>query len=290
MPAWCCDSMIAPFVRRGIRVDFYDAQPNGGLEYFTDIIKSTDIFYLSNYFGYEDTVNIEIIKKIKGEGSIIIYDRTHSFLMDDENYKELADYSFVSIRKWMGVIGGALVEGLTEVPELKACQYAHIKERAMLDKYRYLMGDKTIIKDEFLAAFAEFGHKLAADYHNYEMDNLSYTIFMQADLQAMKDRRRKNATYIHKNLKRVQFIYNLTNGAVPLFVPVLFETKEQRDAVRNKLIEKKIYCPVHWPKPAQITGDYRVNDVVNREMSLLCDQRYGLREMEREVNTIMDLL
>lgn len=294
MPAWCCDSMIAAFLAHGINVRFYDygyTENTGITDYYlpTDLTDSTDIFYLTNYFGYENTLNIEIVRKIKESGSVILYDRTHSFLIDDENYIELSDYSFASIRKWMGVIGGAVVDGIDKT-ELKNCSYISVKEKAMKDKYRYLTGDISIKKNEFLAAFGEFGHQLAEDYCNYAMDELSYTLYKQENLQRMKQLRRENAAYIHENLKGVQFMYEFTDKSVPLFVPVLFESKEQRDTVRKELIEQQIYCPVHWPQPKQIPADYKINGIVSRELSLICDQRYGINEIKREIETIMQLI
>lgn len=279
IPAWCCDSMLAPFLAHGIEVRFYDYGR-------TDNSDGTDIFYLTNYFGYENMLNIEVVRWIKESGSIILYDRTHSFLMDDTAYQELSDYSFASIRKWMGVISGAVVDGIDK-SELKDCPYISLKEKAMQDKYRYLTGDNSIKKDEFLAAFGEFGHKLAEDYCNYAMDNLSYTLYKQADLQKIRLQRRKNAACIHENLKGLQFMYDFTDMSVPLFVPVLFENKEQRNYVRKKLIEQQIYCPIHWSQPKQIPSDYKVNEIVSRELSLICDQRYGICDIEKEVETIM---
>ena len=283
MPAWCCDSMLAPFLAHGIDVRFYDYG-------HADITDYTDIFYLTNYFGYENTLPVETVRKKKEQGSIILYDRTHSFLMYDTDSQELSDYSFISIRKWMGVIGGAVVDGLIEKPVLKDCPYISVKEKAMRGKFCYLTGDISIKKDEFLASFGEFGHQLAEDYCNYAMDDLSYTLYKQEDLQKMKQQRRENAAYIHEHLKGVQLMYDLTNKSVPVFVPILFESKEKRDYVRTKLIEKQIYCPIHWPKPAIIPTDYKVNDIVDRELSLICDQRYDLSQIKREIETINELI
>ena len=255
MPAWCCDSMIAAFLAHGIEVKFYECfmiQDSGFRSRIRELENSTssgsEIFYLTNYFGYENTLPIVIVRQIKDNGTIIIYDRTHSFLMEDDAYQEIADYSFASIRKWMGVVGGAVVNGLSEEPTLKECPYASIKEKAMWDKFQYLQGDANIVKDEFLKTFGEFGHRLAEDYQNYVMDDLSYTLYTQEDLQAMKQKRKENAAYIHEKLKGVQFMYCLTEKSVPLFVPVLIENKELRDDIRKKLIEQQIYCPVHWPE------------------------------------------
>ena len=159
MPAWCCDSMIAPFLLHEIEVKFYDVSletrmtpkdHESSINYSLSNADSKDIFYLTNYFGYENTLLIEKVRQIKENGAIIIYDRTHSFLMEDEAYQEIADYSFASIRKWMGVVGGAVVNGLTEKPTLQVCPYASIKEKAMRDKFQYLQGDPSIVKDDFI--------------------------------------------------------------------------------------------------------------------------------------------
>ena len=282
MPAWCCDSMIAPFAARGLDVQFYD--------YGQDEFQNTpDVFYLTNYFGYESALPLKAVNQMKERGCIVLYDRTHSFLMDDGAYRELSDYSFASIRKWMGVVDGAAVEGIG-APDLKECPFVSVKERAMRDKFLYLTGIAGVQKDDFLLAFNDFNHHLAADYRNYRMDDLSYSLYKQADFQSMKRLRRNNAAYIHEHLQGVRFLYELSESAVPLFVPVLFENEEQRNAVRKGLIDNKIYCPIHWPRPSSIPTDHLVNDIVNRELSLICDQRYGLEEIKREIETINQLL
>ena len=283
MPSWCCDSMLAPFIDRGVDVKFYEYD-------LLDVPFFTDVLYLTNYFGYENTLPVEVVTRIKERGSIILYDRTHSFLMGDAEYRDLADYSFASIRKWMGVISGAEVEGVGG-SNLEECPYAQIREKAMRDKYRFLNGDNSVQKDEFLSLYKAFASQLATDYRNYSMDDLSYSLYKQTDLQAMLEKRRENSAYIHKNLKGLQFLFEFTDGAVPLFVPVLFNTKAQRDEVRHKLIEQyRIYCPVHWQLPSLIPSYSKVNDIVSRELSLLCDQRYSLMEIQHEIETIMQLI
>ena len=284
MPAWCCDSMIAPFVDRGIQVDLYDLHFDGVLDYLVDEKHRTDIFYVTNYFGYENTIDLEIVKQFKNKGAFILYDRTHSFLMDNDPYLALADYSFASIRKWIGVIGGALVEGVKN-KALKHCTYLAPKETAMRLKQAYMAGDDTIDKQDFLKLYGEFGHHLAEDYRDYAMDDLSYAIYRATDIEAMKAQRRANAEYLHEHLN-LQFLSSLTPNICPLFVPVLFPTKEERDSIRKKLIEAEIYCPIHWPKPAQIPADFEANKIYDTELSLICDQRYGIPEMQRIIEII----
>lgn len=287
MPGWCCDSMIAPFTAHGIRVDFYDIRFDGTLKCHTVCTDDTDIFYVTNYFGYENIFSVETVRRFKKQGAIILYDRTHSFLMENDPYMTLADYSFASIRKWMGVIGGAVVVGVGGC-ELKPCPYLDVKEKAMRMKKAFIEGEETIDKQAFLNLYAEFGHHLAEDYQNYKMDDLSYVLYKSADFAAIRRKRRENAQYLHEHLKGVRFIGELTDNAVPLFVPVFFDTTEQRNVVRKKLIDAQIYCPIHWPKPALILADFEANKIYDTELSLICDQRYDLAEMERMVTLIND--
>lgn len=290
MPAWGCDSMLAPFLSRGIDVGFYDVVLNADnflsvksgksvVNYKTNT-DCTDIFYVTNYFGYENTIDIDVVRQFKAQGAIILYDRTHSFLMENDPYLAVVDYSFASIRKWMGMICGAVVKGVKDVT-LKPCLYLAPKETAMRMKQAYMEGDDSVDKQEFLKLYGEFGHHLSEDYRDYAMDDLSYAIYKATDFEAVKAQRRANAQYLHEHLKGVRFMYDLTDKAVPLFVPVLFESKEQRDAVRRKLIEAEIYCPIHWPKPTQIPADFEANKIYDTELSLICDQRYTTEDMAR---------
>lgn len=282
MPAWCCDSMLAPFQSRGVEVMLYDISFDGSLHYLIDKNCTPDIFYVNNYFGYENSVSKEIIQHFRQKGSIILYDRTHSMLKDGDDVQ--ADYSFASIRKWMGVTTGAVVSGI-EPRTLKDYPHTAVKEMAMKEKFRYLMGDRGILKENFLNAFGEFGHRLVDDYRDYEMDALSYTLFKQTDFDEMKRKRRENAKFLHDNLQ-VACLGELTPNAAPLFVPVFFGSKEERDSIRKKLIDNNIYCPVHWPKNNLVTPEMDVNRIFDTELSLICDQRYGLEEMNKIVNTI----
>lgn len=282
LPAWCCDSMVDPFFKRGIQVELYDMSLDGKLYYHVDTDKQTDIFYVNNYFGYETTLDSEIVHQFKERGVTIIYDRTHSFLMENEDIE--ADYSFASIRKWMGVVSGAVVKGLDDC-YLKPYPHLACKEQAMRMKKVFIDGNETVDKQTFLNLYSEFGHHLVEDYQNYEMDALSLAIYHSEDIKIMRDKRRENAQYLYEHLN-LNTLAELTNKSVPLFEPVFFETTEQRNAVRKKLIDAQIYSPIHWPKNKLITPEMRVNQIFDTELSLICDQRYSITDMQRIIETI----
>lgn len=284
LPAYCCDSMIFPFTRKGIEIKLYDISFDEKLHYHIDDDFSCDIFYVTNYFGYTNTLNNSIIEHFKENGSIIVYDKTHSFFMNGDNAN--CDYSLASIRKWLGVIDGAVVNGIKEDFVLKDCPYIECKEQAMKEKMLYIYGDTSISKNSFLQKYSEFNHKLTKDYSDYKMDNLSYTIYKNTNLIELINTRRNNAKYLHENLENVFFLSEFTDESCPLFVPIIFNTTEERDCVRKILIENQIYCPIHWQKNGLVTSEMKVNDIFDRELSLICDQRYNIDDMNRIVNII----
>lgn len=286
MPAWGCDSMIAPFIDRGIKVDLYDIRFENRLDYLIDTDHQTDIFYVNNYFGYENTINIDVVRLFKSRGAIILYDCTHSFFMDNDPYLSLSDYNFVSIRKWIGVVGGAAVDGVKK-KSLKPCLYLDSRITAMRMKKAFMDGDDTVDKQEFLKLYSDFGYYLTEDYRDYAMDDLSYAIYKSTDMVAVRDQRIANAQYLHHHLN-LQFLSPLTSNVCPLFVPVLFKNKEERDRVRNKLIKDKIFCPIHWPKNQYITPEMEVNQIFDTELSLICDQRYGIADMQKIIENIQE--
>lgn len=308
MPAWCCDSMLQPFIERGIEIKLYDIdwESNGSLRFtFNETItkniseqtgksEDDDILYVTNYFGYDTTLPEETIRLFKQRGTTIIFDRTHSLMRDDHGIYNWADYDFGSIRKWMGVITGAYVKkrsGEFYLSKLRTCPYIKDKLEAMRLKADYMVGKKHVDKKLFLDKYAQFGHNLAKDYRNYEMDIQSRIIWQFADKHAIKKTRMSNSVLLHTclvEIPQVKPMFTLKEGDLPLFVPILLNSKEERDALRKHLTAHSIYCPIHWPKPSIIGASFKANDIFDRELSLLNDQRYGLDNMQYIIDVIKE--
>ena len=297
MPAWCCDSMLQPFIDRGVEIRLYDMTYNAaGLEYDIEFGKCADILYVNNYFGYDNTLSIDVIKHFKKQGTVVIYDRTHSLFRDDKEYVDLSDYTFASIRKWMGVSCGAYLaktSGELTLPTLSNCPYLDEKIEAMKMKAAYMEGDTSVDKQRFLSLYSNFGHHLAEDYRDYKMDEQSQKLWFYADRRAIRKERNANAVYLQRCLEGVEqmeTMFAMTSSDCALFVPVLFKTMQKRDEVRKHLISNAIYCPVHWSKPCIVGSSLKVNDIYDRELSLLCDQRYNFVDMQHIVEAIKEII
>ena len=106
---------------------------------------------------------------------------------------------------------------------------------------------------------------------------------MRIDVEHQRRIRRENARVLYEGLSgKVQFMFPIEDMDCPLFVPVLLPN---RDEVKAHLTKNEIYCPVHWPKPKGCDSN-----IYDLELSLICDQRYGIEDMERIVSVILELL
>lgn len=301
MPAWCCESMLQPFQDRGVNIRFYDISwDDGFISYHTDNTdedfecqSSTDVLYVSNYFGYGNTLPVSIIEMFRQKGALVIYDRTHSlFIRSETEVPQWADYTFASIRKWIGVACGAIVRkcsGSLSLPEMKDAGFVAGKWKAMALKKAYMTEPKQTTKEAFLKAFDTFGHQLASDYRNYRMDEASLQIWHTCNKESIRCQRCENVQFVENALNRfsqLQPMFRLDGNDCPLFVPILFRNKEERDSMRKHLIANAVYCPIHWPKPNGIPSVFSANDIYDRELSLLCDQRYKPEDLQRMIDLI----
>lgn len=247
MPRWCCDSMISPFIEAGAKVLFYDDKPSN----------ASPCIFVMDYFGYQGSTVIP-----KDYQGIIIRDLTHSIF--SRTYDD-ADYYFGSLRKWAGFCTGGFAWGKwkknSTIPKSDE-RYVSLRMQAMDEKKEYIDG-KTNQKS-FLGIFKE-----ADDY----LETLGISSATEEDIVAarhfdiefVKTKRRENAKIL---IEHVSPIYQLKENDCPLFVPI---STDNRDALHRYLVENEIYCPIHWPE----------NDLDGTELSIVCDQRYDVKDMQR---------
>ena len=292
MPAYCCDSMIFPFKDRNVNVLFYDlVYEDGKVKCDIDATLNVDILYICNYFGFSTGVDVEVVVSMQKKGVVILYDRTHDLFNNGNTLSLISDYTFCSLRKWVGIPTGAIVskrDGNFFQASLKGCDFSESKYKGMRMKYDYLQGNTVIDKEDFLRLFASFNKRLSGDYQNYSIDKMSLRLLHEQDFELVKTRRYQNAKLLYdglSELNNISMMFEHENACVPLFVPILVK-KEVRNSLRDYLIDNKVYCPVHWPKSDSLPDAMRVNLFYDSELSLVCDQRYGEVQMRKIVDLI----
>ena len=58
--------------------------------------------------------------------------------------------------------------------------------------------------------------------------------------------------------------------------------------MKEEFYKNNIFTPIHWPKKnVAISGD---NEIYNNELSLICDQRYTIEDMRRQVEVLKNFI
>ena len=70
---------------------------------------------------------------------------------------------------------------------------------------------------------------------------------------------------------------------VPFFVPIFIN---DRNKLRSAMFQNKIFTPVHWPYESNRLNGNKKNKIYDIELSLICDQRYGIDDMKRMIDII----
>ena len=240
LPSWCCETMVEPFLSRGIQVRFYavTVDEQGRLCQQLPDPGWCDGILVMDYFGYARQGAIP-----QGWG-LVIRDVTHSLFC---GVPSDADYVYGSLRKWAGFWTGGFAWGSEPLPAsgqslTEADDYVVLRRQAMAEKSRYLSG--------------------------------------QLEVPFMRERRRQNAAQLLDHVRDYALFPGLRAEDCPLFVPIVLP-HETRDALRRYLIEQEIYCPVHWPLSPLHRCEGAERRLYDESMSLVCDQRYDAKDMQR---------
>lgn len=287
LPTYCCNSMIKPFIDLGIEIEYYDVYYNNGLKYNINLDEDCDIFFAMNYFGYSSTNMENYIKNFKEKGKIIIEDITHSFF-SSKKFSVYSDYLVGSLRKWFPVTSGGIAVNRQTKFELKLNDNTNekiisLRKKAMENKSKFINNNEDL-KETFLNQYSESNKLLENDYKNYSIDNDSLKIIMGINLEEILSRRKENSKIIYeklKNISNMEFLGEYNENDCLLFVPIILE-HNLRNELRKYLIENEVYLPVHWPL------EEKLNNVFEKELSLVCDQRYTKEQISKYVDMVIN--
>ena len=105
------------------------------------------------------------------------------------------------------------------------------------------------------------------------------------NVDMIREKRRSNAAKLRDAFKDIIIFPEMKDSDCPLFVPVMVP-ENKRDELRRYLIEREIYCPVHWPVSEYHKLNDKTEEIYRNELSLVCDQRYSSADMDRMIDTI----
>lgn len=295
LPSYICDSVIFPFEIAGYELIFYDVD-----RYFKPIdlemIKNSNvgIFLHMGYFGFStNDIFSDLISSLKSESVITIEDVTHT-LFSQQNKSIESDFIIGSIRKWFGIPSGGFLatDKIMKFDLIDAnVDFINIRRLSLNQKFEYMNSGNESIKSTYLSGFNRAEHILDEDVRPYKIDHESEVIIKNLDDKELQSYRQRNYEFLLKHLRDVdgiEVVFNdIENDVIPMFFPIY--VKNYRDELRRKLIEKKIYCPVHWPIPKQVNGHLNITtkNIYDSILSIPCDQRYQIEDMRRIINEIV---
>ena len=283
LPAYCCASMIEPFISKGIEVIFYGTNSNN-----EKIFEQVEAVLVMDYFGVGSESTLKFAELGKRKKKILIVDATQTAFSRLATYP-LADYIFASYRKWTDCLCAAVYarNGFSIVPPKKSNDtYVASWRTAGNMKKKYLL-HASGEKGTFLNLYKRANRLLEEYYEDCAPPADEIERFESIDSDYLRQRRRTNAAILIitiKEKKDENFMYeSLGDEDCPLFVPLLVNA-DVRDKIQKQLIRSGIFCPFHWP--IDLNYPYVKTKYHDCEISLICDQRYGEEEMIREANEI----
>ena len=284
LPSWCCETMIMPFIKNGVSVNFYPVTVDAQGNFSQNLSNIQDwAMLVMDYFGFQ-AGDAHVPADYHG---IVVRDTTHRPFTGGYND---AKYYVGSLRKWAGFWTGGYAMGQFSI-DCNAIQhnadYVEICKHAMELKEQYIDG-KSDNKEEYLQQYAqsEESHDGRLVYGATQRD---IDCAKHLDVDLIFDRRRKNAQILIDGLKDICVFKEIENIDCPLFVPIIVPDG-RRDNLRQYLTANDIYCPVHW----SISSFHNLTDeerfVYENELSLVCDQRYNTDDMQRIVDVVKEFL
>lgn len=286
MPEYFCYEVIETIKKQtGIEVVFYPDHPllddkstMGDLAY-----KDGDVLLRMNYFGMRESRSANAIPVP------VIEDHTHDLLGHWALYSD-ADWCFASLRKTLplpegGMLwspkGNRLPCGLISSEDNE--RTAGKRWQAMQMKRDYLDGalsDKEAFRKLYVESEKWFD---VADLSL--IDKRSQEYIEHLDINAWLGAKRRNWKLLYSLLSdKIQVLRPEDDSCTMFSLVVLTESKKQRDALRQSLINSAVYPAILWQVPNSSSKE--IQDFSHRMLSIHCDGRYTEADILQLANIV----
>ena len=280
LPDYLCSSITKVCIDKKIPYSFYHVQANL-LPDASDLlgeVNDGDIVLLVSYFGMIKTESAAKVIKEKCLKATVIIDDVQNFYTTEKS--SVADYRFNSYRKWFAVPDGAEVfckSGSVDVPA-KNNDFAQYKFSGNV-----LKNFSDWIDDRVCLDLIEKGETILDKQYDCKCSKIGQALIQRISYDEIKDKRMENAAYLHEQLDKMGVKHVYDREKVPLFVPIFLEN---RSAVRKELFANAIFAPIHWPFESPNLNGFEKNPIYDKELSLICDQRYSLDDMDKQLGVL----
>jgi hypothetical protein len=284
LPAYTCETVIAPYKKAGYSLLFYDVSPEGLRPQFDrDLIPRISVLGLCGYYGFS-LYDRAFVADCADAGAAVIHDVTHSVFSGD-GIEVRADYIAGSLRKWIGIPSGGFAvkrRGTFTLPLLPP-EEAHIRGRLACFEERRRLLRQGGTEDRVNEIFWDTELRLRRIFDAYGGDGLSADIIARYPFGELRARRRENyALVLSQNPfgpRIVPVFPRLEDGVCPSHLALYSKDREAaREALQRRGVKSTVYWPFHGELDlADYPGARYIYDHIH---SVPVDQRYTAEDME----------
>lgn len=291
MPEYFCYEVIDTIkVLTGVKVMTYEDSPlhEGKVEELP--FEEGDVLLRMNFFGIRDH------RTNKNISVPVIEDHSH----DPFGFWALnsdADWCIFSIRKTMPLPEGGMMWSpkshklsVDLYPSEDNEKIAAIRWEGMEMKAQYLKGE-TISKDEFRKRYTE-----TEDFFNNAepslIDDRSQKFVLEKlDVNMWQGAKRRNWQLLSNLVIRdcCAVLEPEKESCTMFSLVIMLESKDRRDVIRKRLIEKSVYPAILWNVPDSVSSETK--SFSERMLSIHCDGRYSeedVRQLASILNQVLE--
>jgi hypothetical protein len=285
LPAYTCETVIAPYKKAGYALRFYDISPESLTPRFDrDLIPQISLLGLCGYYGFS-SYDRDFVGECVEAGVTVVQDITHSAFSAD-GIEEGAAYVAGSLRKWMGIPSGGIALKRRDrfSPSLLPAEEEHIAGRISCfeEQRRVLAGAGGANEEGVSGIFWKTEMRLRQIFDAYASDGLSAEIINHYPYRELIRRRRENYQYILSqepfNPQAAPVFSRLPEGVCPSHLALYAGDRDRALAV---LADHGVKATVYWP----FHGELNLRDfpgaafIYEHIYSVPVDQRYSEAEM-----------
>jgi hypothetical protein len=286
LPAYTCETVVAPYKKAGYKLKFYDVDPCGLVPRFDrKLIADISVLGLCGYYGFS-YYDRDFVNECVQAGVAVIQDITHSAFSLD-GIEERAYYTAGSLRKWLGIASGgiAVKRNGSFDPGLLPPDEEHLRGRyACFEERKRAVNHEAGASDEKAGEiFWDTELRLRKMFDAYASDSLSEEIIRTFPFEDMIQKRRENyAAILARNPfgPAVQPVFPVLNeGVCPSHMSLY---SPDRDRAQEFLAGQGIGSTFYWP----FHGEAELNDfpgtryICDHIYSVPVDQRYSTEDMD----------
>jgi dTDP-4-amino-4,6-dideoxygalactose transaminase len=295
LPAYTCVENLTPFIKRGVKLNFYDIDADLEAD-ITSIEKSIEkdginvVLYI-NYFG-KIQQKIKKLKSLYGDEITLLEDCSHSLLSKDSG--KTGDFVYASLRKILPVPDGGMLKARSnEITEPR--YYPHFisdlstalilfKEFAWLKQIH--VSRRSFRNFTFFTGYADLNKS-----KYLPQSRISNRIVKRLQTDDIAYKRRVNYLLWEKKLKRYnasKVISEFNNHDCPFGYPILIR---HRNKIVSALRRSGTYIKTDWPWHDMAGNEYaRSFELSMNSITLPVHQNIDEKIIDRFIFEIVDMI